>query len=117
MVDAPEERRLAGPRRPEDAHDLAFLHLQGHAAEDAVLPEVLLDVLRLDDHRAPRADVHWLPSRRSTQLSSSGRSLTPSLRSICTWISPHTVVSTRYQNATATKYSTGLNVTEYPCSA
>ena len=42
----------------------------------------------------------------------SSRSLAPSLRSICTWMSLQIVVSTRYQNETARKYSTGLNVTE-----
>ena len=52
------------------------------------------------------------PRIRCAQPSSSARSLAPSFRSICTWISVQIVVSTRYQNATAMKYSTGLNVTE-----
>ena len=54
----------------------------------------------------PRFDV---VSTRSRKLSSSPRSLAASLRSIAAWMNVHTVVSTRYQNATPRKYSTGWN--------
>src|SRR5581483_1941361 len=114
VVDAAQKRRLARPGRPEDAHDLAPLNLERHAAEHAVPAEVLLDRLRVHDRAAVRAHraVVGTPRNRCAQPSSSSRSLAPSFRSICTCTSVQIVVSTRYQNATPRKYSTGLNVTE-----
>src|SRR5581483_6862723 len=45
VVDAAQEGRLARPRRPQQAHHLARLHLQRDAAEHLDAPERLVDVV------------------------------------------------------------------------
>src|SRR5262249_45745419 len=137
VVDAAQERRLARPRRPDDADDLGAAHVERDAPQHLEPTEALVYVLgvenevgvghRLRDvcsslgcqaaltHRAPRAHAPigcHASVTRPQNPTTSPRSLTASLRSICAWIAVQAVVSTRYQNATARKYSTGWNVVE-----
>src|SRR5690242_7605699 len=116
VVDAADERRLAGAGCADDADGFALRHGERNALQHLEPAEALVYVDRFHHcvgrHRAPRAQaptgVHAATSR-SRKLSSSPRSLAASLRSIAAWMNVHTVVSTRYQNATARKYSTGWN--------
>ena len=117
MVDAPDQRRLARARRADQADRLAAAHLERHSLQHLEPAEALVDVLGPDGdgHRTPRAQPltgdHAAPSRSKID-GSSMRSLTVSRRSIQDCTSVHTAVRTRYQQATARKYSTGLNVVE-----
>ena len=52
VVDAAEERRLAGARRAEDAHHLAGLHLERDALQHLEPPEALVHALGLDHRRS-----------------------------------------------------------------
>src|SRR5262249_14304716 len=117
VVDAAEERRLPGAGRADQAYRLALTDLECEAVQDSEPPEALVDVLRRDDgvHRELRAHactgVHE-ETNRSRKDGSSARSHAASRRSICVWISVQMEVRSRYQQATAMKYSTGLNVFE-----
>src|SRR5581483_11268811 len=114
VVDAADERRLAGPGRADDADGLALPDVEGDALQHLEPAEALVHLLRPHDDIGHRALLHadtgfqtaWT---RSKNESSSPRSLAASLRSIAAWMNVHTVVSTRYQNATPRKYSTGWN--------
>src|SRR6476659_164784 len=111
MVDAADERRFSRPGRPDDADHLPWIHLARHALHDFLCTHDR----PLGTHDQPRiriADGSHAAATRSRKLSSSPRSLTASFRSICAWIRLQTLVKTRYQNATARKYSTGLKVVE-----
>ena len=51
VVEAAEERALAGAARSDDYHDLAARDLEAHVVEDVQPAEVLVDVADLN-HRA-----------------------------------------------------------------
>src|SRR6266446_6065363 len=117
VVDATEERRLARPGRSDDADGLSRNDVEGDSLQHLQPTESLAHVFGAHDRaghaRLPHAatGAHaW--TTRSQKLSSSPRSLAVKRRSICAWIRLHTLVRTRYQKATARKYSTGLNVVE-----
>src|SRR5207253_1946315 len=125
MIDAAEEGRLARARRADHTNGLALRDVQRDALQHLEPAEALADVDGADAevvraHRAPlpqaATGVH-AAAIRSRQDSSSPRSDTASFRSIHAWITLQIAVSTRYQNATLRKYSTGLNVCESPISA
>src|SRR5262245_10322533 len=124
MVYAADERRLSRSGWADQTDRLAFSDLEGHAVENVQPAEALVHVVRRyddarltvrDAHRTPRAHactgVHEA-AMRSKNESWPTRSFAASLRSIRPWISVQTEVSRRYHQATARKYSTGLNVFE-----
>src|SRR5581483_5680252 len=105
VVDAADERRLAGAGRADDADRLPLLDVERDAFQHLEPPEALVHVLGPHHHVGHREALHAVTGfqadwRRSQKLSSSPRSLAASLRSMDAWINVHTVVSTRYQNAT-----------------
>src|SRR3990172_9124410 len=51
-VDGPEHRRLAGPVRADDGHDLPVARLERHAAEDLRPPVARPQLPHLDPHQA-----------------------------------------------------------------
>ena len=108
---------LPEPGRADDADRLALRDLERDALQHLEPAEALVHVLRVHDDVVAHRRARTLADRRTTprraargSVSSSPRSLAASRRSIDAWITLQTDVSTRYQNATATKYSTGLNV-------
>ena len=118
MVDAADQGRLARARRPDQAQRLPGVDVEVDAAQDVDLAEALVHALQHDArhllaHRAlqrltgPRAEL-----RRSAKPGAWTRSPTASLRSMIDWTIDQTEVRTRYQNATAVKYSTGLKEDE-----
>src|SRR4029453_13902024 len=54
VVDAPQQRALARPRRPEDADDLTGAHLDVDAPEHMVVPEPLVYAVNAQ-HRVGRS--------------------------------------------------------------
>src|SRR5581483_4753938 len=113
VVDAADERRLAGPGRPDDADRLPLLDVERDALQHLEPTEALVHVLRAHDdvgHRVLQAVTGFQAAcRRSKNGISSPRSLAARFRSIAAWMNVQTVVSTRYQNATPRKYSAGRN--------
>jgi hypothetical protein len=126
VVDAAKEGRLPGAGGTDDAHGLAASDFERDAPQDLQPAEALVHVDREQGraaggrppvvaHLAPRAQAvtgvqAW--KRRSRRPRASSSSETASFRSIWDWMRLQTVVSARYQNATAVKYSTGLKVVE-----
>src|SRR5262249_15356605 len=55
VVDAAQQRRLAGARRADDADDFPLLHVQRHLAQHPQVTEALVHALQTDHHAAPWA--------------------------------------------------------------
>jgi hypothetical protein len=61
-IDAPKQRRLARPRRADDANDASLGHAERDALDDLRGAEGLVDVAELDDrlrHALVDGRVHW----------------------------------------------------------
>src|SRR5262245_16790986 len=70
MIDAAQERGLARAAWPDDADDLASLHLHGDAAQHLVAVEILMHVLCIH-HRTRPVGYPAITSKRSAHLISS----------------------------------------------
>ena len=117
VVDAADERRLARARRADDADGLALRDVERDALQHLEPAEALVRRPRSARPARSRPPPVAHRERVAEPLARASvpprrRSLAASLRSIRAWTSVQIVVSSRYQTATAAKYSTGLNVCE-----
>jgi hypothetical protein len=113
VVDAAEERGLAGPGRPDDAHHPARHDLQVNALEHLETPEVFVHALRLDHGRGGRFG-HASPDfgRANPRNPPCRAGIAPReyRRSMKYWAIDSSEVSTRYQMLATTSSGTYLRL-------